>query len=652
MRVFRYFEPVFLLCVLQLLVEFPCQGESRLGHSNGKSSAKNSIPRKTGNKNVLEKDLNQGTTSEDITRENNSPPVKKIGSSGFLETDKSGSHKEHNISHKKDVPLHIVAKADDKFTKPSARTHQSEKSREIKNKTVANGKSKRRLTHSKKSKLTNKPIPVKPDDFHQKGTTKKKKKKLFKKYALVQSFSPLQTQSVDYQPIATGGQETLAAGYSPLIEGGQTGDEKDQDPSQQQQQQFGDGNSISQYDSAGYQQDSSQPAIANFVSNNGEEAGQSEGTQQPTSLEQAIQLQQEAYTQQPQEQGEEQDNTRPGTDGADLGGQASQMIDGGQLQYQSEGAGQSQQQGAQEGAPEQGGSQTDYDQAGFQQGQTQELSQQQSQGFDEQLQQQQQDQGQEYQQQQQQPSEESQESEATSSETQSFTTSTNSLGSLFGTEGQQATAEQQGQGTVTYANEQPGEGGDKSGPPGVQYASSIEEALKEPSVSPQDSSSEGDGQASLGANVGGNVINIAGGSDSRESNNNGFIGAGTVSAPSGYQTAAIDDNGNNDQAVTGAEVNGYAPMNDQGSNSDANALEENQQSQDTTSVDNQNSFKFAGEQLQQAGVGEKMPSLDDDFNKIVDIANKNGPMAGNCNIYVSTQYSLCTKLLTFIQTQS
>ena len=93
-------------------------------------------------------------------------------------------------------------------------------------------------------------------------------------------------------------------------------------------------------------------------------------------------------------------------------------------------------------------------------------------------------------------------------------------------------------------------------------------------------------------------------------------------------------------------------MNDQGSNSDANALEENQQSQDTTSVDNQNSFNFAGEQLQQAGVGEKMPSLDDDFNKIVDIANKNGPMAGNCNIYVSTQYSLCTKLLTFIQTQS
>ena len=651
MRVFRYFEPVFLLCVLQLLVEFPCQGESRLGHSNGKSSAKNSIPRKTGNKNVLEKDLNQGTTSEDITRENNSPPVKKIGSSGFLETDKSGSHKEHNISHKKDVPLHIVAKADDKFTKPSARTHQSEKSREIKNKTVANGKSKRRLTHSKKSKLTNKPIPVKPDDFHQKGTTKKKKKKLFKKYALVQSFSPLQTQSVDYQPIATGGQEALAAGYSPLTEEDQTGDEKDQDPSQQQQQ-FGDGNSISQYDSAGYQQDSSQPAIANFVSNNGEEAGQSEGTQQPTSLEQAIQLQQEAYTQQPQEQGQEQDNTRPGTDGTDLGGQASQMIDGGQLQYQSEGAGQSQQQGAQEGAPEQGGSQTDYDQAGFQQGQTQELSQQQSQGFDEQLQQPQQDQGQEYQQQQQQPSEESQESEATSSETQSFTTSTNSLGSLFGTEGQQATAEQQGQGTVTYANEQPGEGGDKSGPPGVQYASSIEEALKEPSVSPQDSSSEGDGQASLGANDGGNVINIAGGSDSRESNNNGFIGAGTVSAPSGYQTAAIDDNGNNDQAVTGAEVNGYAPMNDQGSNSDATALEENQQSQGTTSVDNQNSFNFAGEQLQQAGVGEKMPSLDDDFNKIVDIANKNGPMAGNCNVYVSTKYSLCTKLLTFIQTQS
>lgn len=639
MKVFRYFEPVFLLYVLQLLVEFPCQGETHLGHSNVKSSAKNSIPRKNGSKSVLEKDLTQGTTSEDFTGENNSLE-KKIGSSDFLETDKSGSHKDRNLSHKKDVPLHKVVKADDKFTKPSVQTHQTEKSRELKNKSVANRKSKRRLTHAKKSKLTKHSAPVKPDDFHQKGTTKKKKKKVFKKYALVQSFSPLQAQSVDYQPIATGGQEALAAGYSPLTEGDQTGDAKDQDPSQQQQQ-IGDGNSLSQYDSAGYQQDSSQPAIANFASNNGDEAGEREGNQQPSSLEQAIQLQQEAYTQQPQEQGQDQDNARPVTEGADLGGQASQMIDGGQLQYQSEEPGQSTQQGAQEGTPEQGGTQTDFDQGGFQQGQTQELSQQQSQGFDEQLQQQQQqqqqDQGQEYQQQQQQPSEESQESEAASSETQSLTTSTNSLGSLFGTEGQQTTAEQQGPGTVTYANEQPGEGGDKSGPPGVQYASSIEEALKEPSVSPQDSSSESDGQASLGANDGGNVINIAGGSDSREGSNNGFIGAGTVSAPSGYQTAAIDDNnGNNDQAVTGAEVNGYAPMNDQGSNSDATALEENQQSQGATSQDNQNSFNFAGEQLQQPGLEEKMPSLDDDFNRIVDIANKNGPMAGNCNIYVPT----------------
>ena len=643
MKVFRYFEPVFLLCVLQLLVEFPCQGETHLGHSNVKSSAKNSIPRKDGNKNVLEKDPTQGTTSEDITGKDDSPE-KKFGSSSLLETDKSGSHKEHNFSHKKDVSLHKAVKADDKFTKPTVQTQQTEKSRELKSKSVANGKSKRRLTHAKKSKLTKNTTPVKPEDFHQKGTTKKKKKKLFKKYALVQSFSPLQAQSVDYQPIATGGQEALAAGYAPLTEGDQIGDVKDQDPSQQQQQ-IGDGNSLSQYDSAGYQQDNSQPAIANFASNNGEEAGDREGTQQPTSLEQAIQLQQEAYTQQPQEQGQEQDNARPVTEGADLGGQASQMIDGGQLQYQSEEAGQSQQQGVQEGAPEQGGTQTDFDQGGFQQGQTQELSQQQSQGFDDQLQQQQQqqqqDQGQEYQQQQQQPSEESQESEAASSETQSFTTSTNSLGSLFGSESQQTTSEQQGQGTVTYANEQPGEGGDKSGPPGVQYASSIEEALKEPSVSPQDSGSEGDGQANLGANDGGNVINIAGGSDSRESSNNGFIGAGTVSAPSGYQTAAIDDNnGNNDQAVTGAEVNGYAPMNDQGSNGDATALDENQQSQGTTSPDNQNSFNFAGEQLQQQGLEEKMPSLDDDFNKIVDIANKNGPMAGNCNIYVPTTVSI------------
>ena len=176
MKVFRYFEPVFLLCVLQLLVEFPCQGETHLGHSNVKSSAKNSIPRKNGSKNVLEKDLTQGTTSEDFTGENNLLE-KKIGSSGFLETDKSGSHKDRNLSHKKDVPLHKVVKADDKFTKPSVQTHQTEKSRELKNKSVANGKSKRRLTHAKKSKLTKHSAPVKPDDFHQKGTTKKKKKK-------------------------------------------------------------------------------------------------------------------------------------------------------------------------------------------------------------------------------------------------------------------------------------------------------------------------------------------------------------------------------------------------------------------------------------------------------------------------------------------
>ena len=627
MKVFRYFEPVLLLCVLQLLFGLPCQGEMHLGQSNVKSSAKNSISRKSENRNVLEKGLNREKTSEDITGENTSSPEKQIDSSGSSEKyhDRRGLIKEHNISHKEVVPLHMVAKANDKFTKSSARNHHTEKSREVKDKSAVNGTSKRRLTHSKKSKL----IPVKPDDFHQKDSTKRKKKKLFKKYALVQSFSPLQMQSEDYQPIATGGQEALAAGYSPVTEADQTGDAKDQDPSQQQQQ-IGDGNSISQYDSAGYQQDSSQSAIANFASNNGEDAGQSDGRQQPTSLEQAIQLQQEAYTQQPQEQGQEQDVTRPGTEGADLGGQESQMIDGGQLQYQNEEAGQSQAQGAQEGTPEQGGSQTDFDQGGFQQGQTQELSQQQSQGFDEQSQQQQQqDQAQEYQQQQQQPSEESQESEGASPETQSFTTSTNSLGSLFGTEGQQTTAEQQGQGTLTYTNEQPSEGGDKGAPPGVQYASSIEEALKEPSVSPQESSSEeGDGQGSLGANDGANVINIGGGSDSRESSSNGFVGAGTVSAPAGYQTAAIDDNGNTDQAVTSTEVNGYAPMNDQGTNSDATALDENQQSQGATSAESQNSFNFAGQQLQQAGLGEKMPSLDDDFNKIVDIANKNGPMAG------------------------
>lgn len=624
MKVFRYFGPVFLVYVLQLLAKFPCQAETHLGGSHVKLSAKNQISRKNGGKNVLEKDLNRKKTLQENAGEKGFTQKQKSGSLVHSENGRRISDKEHKTNDKGNVRYHMVGKADDKLTKPSARNHGSDGSRELKNKSLANKTNETRLTHSKKSKLTNN---AKLEDFRQKENAKKKKKKLYKKYALVQSFSPLQSQSEDYQSIAAGGEEPLAAGYAPLTEGDQTGDVRQQESSQQQQQQIGDENALSQYDSAGYQQDSSQSSVANFGNNNGEEAGQSEVGQQPSSLEQAIQLQQQAYTQQPQDQGQEQDNQSPGSPGADLGGQVSQMIDGGQLQYQSEQASQDQGQGAQEGPQEQGGDQTAPDQGGYQQDQTQELGQQQPEGFDQQLQQQQ-DQAQTYQPQQQQQAEESQESEGASSETQSLTTSSSSLGSLFGTEGQQITAEQQGQGTVAYANEQPSEGGNKGAPPGIQYASSIEEALKEPSVPSEETNSEGgDSQSSLGTTDSANVINIGGSSDSREGNNNGFTtGIGTISAPSGYQTAAVDDNGNNIQAATGTEVNGYASANEQASNTEATGLEEAQQPQ--SPADSQNAFNFPGHHFQPPGPGGKAPPLDDDFYKIINIANKNGPMAG------------------------
>ena len=626
MNVFRYFGPVFLLNVLQLLVKFPCQAETHLEGSHVKSSAKNQISRTNNNKNILEKDLNRRKTLQAKSKEKGTPSKQKSASSVYLENERQSYSKKHKINDKDDIGYHMVGKADDKLKKPSAGTHSSHRSRELKNKSLANGTNGRQLTHSKKSKLTNNGNPVKLEDIHQKDDAKKKKKKIFKKYALVQSFSPLQSQSEDYQPIPPGGEEPLTAGYAPLTEGDQTGDLRQQDSSQQQQQQqqIGDENALSQYDSTGYQQDSSQSSVANLASSNGEDASQSEGGQQPSSLEQAIQLQQEAYTQQPQEQGQESDSQRPGTQGADLGGQESQLIDGGQLQYQSEQGSQGQEQGAQEGAQEQGADQTGFEQGGYQQEQTQDLGQQQPEGLDQQLQQQQ-DQAQGYQPQPQQQAEESQGSEGAPSETQSFTTSSSSLGSLFGTEGQQTTAEQQGQGTVSYANEQPSGGGDKGAPPGVQYASSIEEALKEPAVPSEVTNSEGgDSQGSLGTSDSASVINVGGNSDSREGNSNGFTGVGTISAPSGYQMAAIDDN--NNQASAGTEVNGYAAMNDQASNTETTGLEENHQQQ--SPVDSQNAFNFPGQHFQQPGPGGKLPPLDDDFYKIIDIANKNGPMAG------------------------
>ncbi|XP_022810609.1 uncharacterized protein LOC111347648 [Stylophora pistillata] len=372
---------------------------------------------------------------------------------------------------------------------------------------------------------------------------------------------------------------------------------------------------MSQYDSAGYQQ-GSQSSDTNVAQANNNDAGQIEGGQQPSSLEQAIQLQQESYTQQPQEQGQEEQGT-------ELVGQEGQATDGGQLQYQSEQTGQEQEQGGQEGVQEQGRGQTGFEQSEYQQEQAPDPNEQQShsQGLEQQLQQQ--AQSQEYQPQAQ---EEPQESEGAPVESQTLATSSNSLGNLFSSEGQQ-TAEQEGQGTVSYSSEQPIEGAEKGAPPGIQYASSIEEALKEPAETPPESTNDGgENQGTIGGTDSANAINIGGGSDSKEENN-GYIGAGTVTAPSTYQSTAFDDNGNTLQPGTAPDANAYASENDQTSNSEATGFDGNQPSPSASPPEEQGSYGLAGQQFKKPGPGPKVPSLEDDFYKIINIANKNGPMA-------------------------
>ena len=628
MKVYIYFGPFFLLCVFQLIVDFPCKAgiHEEKNHQKGD----NDVPRPSSDdeKNIIDNDLKRGKIAEEKTKvrgakvkiQDKSPSINSRN-----ERRNFGREDKKQVQPSLPSHRHMVGKANVGSVEPSAsQIHSVRGANDMRKNSVGS-----KVAASQKPNTKNGKGQAKLRDLHATENKTKKKKKLFKKYALFQSLSQFQSPSQDYQPIMTGGDALTAEAESE-----QTGDVRDQElsPDEQQQQSISDGNSLMQYatpqDSASYQQDNSQLSAANFVTSNSEDTGQSEGGQ-PTSLEQAIQLQQAAYTQHPQEQGQDQDGATPDSPG-ELVGQESQMIDGGQMQYQDEQTAQGQEQSAQEQSEqEQGASQSSFDQAGYQQEQPQELDQQQAQGID----QQQQDQTQEYQQQaeqQQQPSEEPQQSEGASSESQGLTSSSNSYGGLFGTESQQIAPEQQGQGTVSYASEQSNEGGDKSAGPGVQYASSIEEALKEPSVSPQESNSEGgDGQGTLGATDGANVINIGPQTDSKEGSNNGFIGEGSISAPAGYQTSAVDDNGNPIQPGTGPEVNGYAPMNDQATTGEANAFEGNQQSS------SQNELNFDQQQFQQQNSGPKVAPLEDDVYKIINIANKNGPMAGNISCVVN-----------------
>ena len=131
-----------------------------------------------------------------------------------------------------------------------------------------------------------------------------------------------------------------------------------------------------------------------------------------------------------------------------------------------------------------------------------------------------------------------------------------------------------------------------------------------------------------------NVINIGGGSDSK-GESNGYIGAGTISAPSTYQSAAFDYNGNTVQPETTSEANAYTSENDQTSNGEATGFDGNQPSPSASSPEGQGPFSLAEQQFQKPGPRPKVPSLEDDFYKIVNIANKNGPTAGKYALRLS-----------------
>ena len=623
MKVFRYFGPLFMLCVLQFIVDSTGRAETKQANSHVKQPRKSSRLSTVRRENVIERDLKPERIVTDKTKDSGSTVKKQATSSINSEYGDRHAGKEEKVH----VNLDLVGGISKKHF-----SQEGPRGKAIGTKS----------TSFQKSNLTNAKTQGKRyNELQVKDNAAKKKKKVFKKYALFQSLPSLQSQSDDYQSIMTGGDESNTD-YSPQTD--RTNQELSNDD--QQQQPLSDGNSLMQFeapqDGTAYQQVNSQSSVANFATSNNEDTGQSEGGQ-PSSLEQAIQLQQAAYTQHPQEPGQDQDSTSPNSQEGELAGQQSPMIEGGQLQYQSEQTGQGQEESVQrQGDQEQGPTQTSFEQAGFQQEQQQELDQQQSQG----IVQQQQDQTQEYQQQQedqqqqqQQPGDEPQASDGTSYDSQSLTTSSNSYGGLFGTEGQQTAPEQQGQGTLSYTNEQSNEVGDKSPEPGVQYASSIEEALKEPPLSPQETNGDrGDGQRIISATEGGNAINTGPEPDSK-GGTNGFMGAGSISSPTGYHTSVVDDNGNPIQTGTGNEVNGYAPSNDQVVNDAANGFEGNQELQSATSAESQNELNFVQQQFQHQSSEPNVPPMEDDAYKIINIGNKNGPPAGelaNAELQISS----------------
>lgn len=632
MKVFRYFGPLLLLCLTREILHVACKTKTQKRYDHVKRLRKDSVSYSQRTKDVSENHFKR----KKIPHGNNQEGP-------FSEGPQKGQRifKTHFTIHNK-PDLHIIGKARYKSTKPSAKDRANSARSDTTQNHLAN-----KISNLKPDKRT------KPNDSHAKKNAKKKT--MVKKYSLFQSTNPVQSDS-EYQPIMGGGQDFIMGND-------QQGDVRDQGFSlegQQQQAMISATNPLSQYDTGqdgqgqdalGYQQENNQPSTANFAdSNYNEDAGERDGGQL-SSLGQAIQFQQAGYSQQPQQQEPDEESMSQDSQGGELAGQGSQLMDAGQLQYQGEQAGQGQDQGAQEQGDQEQNDQDQtvspngFEQASFQQQEPHEDEQQQQpQGFEQQQQpqgfeqqQQLQDQTQEFQQQQEGPqqiqSDEQQGPEGIPTESQGLASSPNSYESLLGADGRQTgDSGQQGQGTVSYASEQSLGGSNKMAPPpGIQYASSIEEALKEPSEPTQQSqefnSQEGDGQGGQSTNDGATSINIGPGTEAKEGGNNGLMGVGAISAPGGYQTSTVDDNGNpiNPEAENG--INGYASMNGQATNGETNQYEENAQPQSSPS-ENQNGLGVPQEQFLAPGAEPKVPPLEDDVYKVINIANKNGPTAG------------------------
>lgn len=625
MKVCRYFGPLLLLCLTREILHVACKTKTHKRNHHVKRLRNDSVSYSQRTKDVSQNHFKR----KKIPHGNN----QEGPSSDGLQKGQRIFKKNFPVHNKPD--LHIIGKVGYKSTKLSAKDRENSARSDTTQNHLAN-----KISSLKPDKRT------KPNGSHAKKNAKKKT--MVKKYSLFQSMSPVQSDS-EYQPITAGGQDFVMGND-------QQGDVRDQGFSlegQQQQAMISETNPLPQYDTgqdgqeqdaAGYQQENISPSTANFAdSNYNEEAGERDGGQL-SSLSQAIQFQQAGYSQQPQEQEPDEESMSQDSQGGELAGQGSQLMDAGQPQYQGEQVGQGQDQGAQDQGDqeqndrEQSVSQNGFEQASFQQQEPQEDElQQQPQGFEQQ--QQQQEQPQEFQQQQegpqQQQSDEQQGPQGIPTESQGFSSSPNSYEGLFGADGQQTgDSGQQGQSVspVSYTNEQSIGNGNKMVPPaGIQYASSIEEAIKEPSEPTQQSqefnSQEGDGQGGQTTNDGANAFNIGPETEAKEGGNNGLMGVGTISAPAGYQTSTVDDNGNPIHPETENGINGYASMNDHATNGEPNQYEENTRPQSSPS-ENQNGFGVPQEQFLAPGAEPKLPPLEDDVYKIINIANKNGPTSG------------------------